>query len=533
MYIKNTDTQICNKKMTFEECEMALLRHSVEESELLQGDKIINNQDTQKILKILEEYIIDKKLICYGGTAINNILPKKAQFYDYKKNIPDYDFYSPNAFDDAKELSDIYFKKGYSNVVAKSGMHYGTYKVYVNFIPIADITFLHANLFDTIKKQAIKKAGIYYAPANFLRMNMFIELSRPFGDVSRWEKILTRLNLLNKYYPFNKNINCHTVDFQRKRKLENDISYKVFNIIKESFIDMGVVFFGGYASTLYSEFMSPERRSKIKNVPDFDVLHEEPMKCAKILLEALNDNNINNVSIIEHEEISEIIPYHCEIKVNNQSIAYIYQPIACHNYNTIFINENEIKVASIDTILSFYLAFYYIDKPYYDKDRILCMAQFLFDIEQQHRIENKGILKRFSTKCIGKQKTLDDIRLEKFNNYEELKHKRDTPEYQMWFLNYVPKPILNDIDKTLNHATKDIETKNKKTDKDKNIETIDVLSKDILPISSEQIYDKYDKSNSSKKSTKNNKIVFKNVTKKHKKTKKSKPLIEWNKNLFT
>lgn len=530
MHIENKDMQVCNKKMSFEECEMALLRHSVEESETLQGDKVINNEITQRILKILEEYLIEKKLICYGGTAINNILPKKAQFYDYKKTIPDYDFYSPNAFEDAKELSDIYSNKGYTNVVAKSGVHYGTYKVFVNFIPIADITYLYPPLFETIKKHAIKKAGIYYAPANFLRMNMFIELSRPFGDVSRWEKILTRLNLLNKYYPFNKNINCNNYHFQRKRNLDDEINYKAFNIVKNFFIDMGVVFFGGYASTLYSDFMSPDRRSKIKNIPDFDVLYEEPLKCANILLETLKENSIKNVSIVEHNEIGEIIPYHCEIKINNQSIAFIYQPIACHNYNTIFINDNEIKVASIDTILSFYLAFYYIDKPYYDKNRILCMAQYLFDIEQQHRIENKGILKRFSTNCIGKQKTLDDIRLEKYNNYEQLKHRKDTPEYQMWFLNYVPKPVINNLENT----QKNIENKKEITEnKDENI---DIFSKDIIPIATEE-----DNKKNKKNITKNKKISIKflNITKKKKKTKKTnktnktKPIIEWNKNIFT
>ena len=40
-----------------------------------------------------------------------------------------------------------------------------------------------------------------YAPPNFLRMSMYLELSRPEGDVSRWEKVLKRLILLNKHYP--------------------------------------------------------------------------------------------------------------------------------------------------------------------------------------------------------------------------------------------------------------------------------------------------------------------------------------------
>ena len=37
---------------------------------------------------------------------------------------------------------------------------------------------------------------------------------RPAGDVSRWEKVLKRLILLNKNYPLN-NERCDLLDFQR------------------------------------------------------------------------------------------------------------------------------------------------------------------------------------------------------------------------------------------------------------------------------------------------------------------------------
>ena len=40
-----------------------------------------------------------------------------------------------------------------------------------------------------------------YCPPDFLRMSLYLELSRPKGDVSRWEKIFPRLRLLNKNYP--------------------------------------------------------------------------------------------------------------------------------------------------------------------------------------------------------------------------------------------------------------------------------------------------------------------------------------------
>ena len=59
-------------------------------------------------------------------------------------------------------------------------------------------------------------AGILYAPPNFLRMAMYLELSRPAGDVSRWEKVLKRLILLNKHYPLSSKECGEKNPFQRE-----------------------------------------------------------------------------------------------------------------------------------------------------------------------------------------------------------------------------------------------------------------------------------------------------------------------------
>ena len=75
-------------------------------------------------------------------------------------------------------------------------LHYGTFKVYVNFIPIADVTYLQKEIFNNLKKEAIVISGIYYCPPNFLRMNMYLELSRPMGDTSRWEKNIKKINII-------------------------------------------------------------------------------------------------------------------------------------------------------------------------------------------------------------------------------------------------------------------------------------------------------------------------------------------------
>lgn len=433
-------TNICDKSMNFEDCELAILRHAVDENEKVQGKKIVESEDVKKIIKIAEDFLIKKKRICYGGTAINNILPKYDQFYNRDLEIPDYDFFSKTALEDAKELADIYYDNGFLEVEAKAGVHHGTFKVFVNFIPVADITYLEKEIYDSIYKEAISRAGIKYAPPNFLRMSMYLELSRPEGDISRWEKILKRLTLLNKNYPLKSEVNCETIDFQRdfEKPYSIDDRESIYFLVRDTLIDQGCIFFGGYASSLYSKYMSKSRRNIIRKIPDFDVLYEDPEKCAIIVEERLKENGFKYVKKVHHKAIGELIPERIQILIGNETLAFIYKPIACHSYNKIHINKKEINVATIDTMLSFYLAFIYSNISYFNKERILCMAEFLFDVEQKNRLNQIGLLKRFTINCYGNQKKIEDIRGEKTSKFKELLANKGSREYQMWFLKYNP-----------------------------------------------------------------------------------------------
>jgi hypothetical protein len=465
--------------MSFQECELAILRHAVDESEHLVKKTVANSEEVERMIVILENFLRRKKLICYGGTAINNILPKDAQFYDRDIEVPDYDFYSSRPMEDAKELADIYHKEGYAEVEAKSGMHYGTFKVFVNFIPIADITLLPRPIFNVLSKEAIHIAGIRYCPANFLRMNMYLELSRPMGDVSRWEKLLKRLVLLNKYYPL-KVAGCEHVEIQRhisdgKDKKDKDTALKdtdvdeqnMYRVARDALIDQGVIFFGGYANSLYGRYMPKHERRLVENIPDFDVIAERAGEVAHMVAERLKAAGFRRANVLVRAPIGEILLTHYEIRVGDETIAFVYEPMACHNYNRIRIQDRNVNVATIDTLLSFLLAFYYIDRPYYSqfRDRILCIAQFLFRVQQRNRLEQRGLLKRFSIQCYGKQKTVEDIRAEKTAKYREFSKDPNSVEYQMWFLKYVPKGSQKKtstvVDATSNMRDVDIVNKKK------------------------------------------------------------------------
>ncbi|NBP66764.1 MAG: hypothetical protein EBU66_19215, partial [Bacteroidetes bacterium] len=233
---------------------------------------------------------------------------------------------------------------------------------------------------------------------------------------------------------------------QREKELaETDI----YNIVRSVFIKNRAVFFGGYANLLYSRYMPKHQRRIVQKIPDFDVLSEEPRDLCEEVVKELTKHKYTDVKYTKHAGVGEVISEHYDIRVGDEVIAFLYKPLACHSYNTIRIHSNgndrkgsggseSIRIATIDTMLSFYLAFIYADRVYYDTNRILCMSQFLFDVQQHNRLKQTGLLRRFSINCYGKQPTLESMRFEKTKKYEELKGKRDSREFEEWFLRYIP-----------------------------------------------------------------------------------------------
>jgi hypothetical protein len=71
------------------------------------------------------------------------------------------------------------------------------------------------------------------------------------------------------------------------------------------------------------------------------------------------------------------------------------------------------------------------------------MSKFLFDVQQKNRLEQKGLLRRFSITCYGHQESVEEIRAHTAAKYKEIKQKGDKKEVDEWFLNYKPDEIKN------------------------------------------------------------------------------------------
>jgi hypothetical protein len=179
---------------------MERLQEAIHLNEIIQKKKKKDTYTKPNLFFSIESFIQKKKLIGYGGTAINHALPKESKFYQ-EDDIPDYDFFSTQPTEDIRELADL-LTPHFPNVEVKPAMFPGTYKLFVNYLPLVDITHIDEELFHTLWADSFQKEGIRYVPYNYLRMSMYQELARPMGDISRWTKIFQRLSLLNKHHPF-------------------------------------------------------------------------------------------------------------------------------------------------------------------------------------------------------------------------------------------------------------------------------------------------------------------------------------------
>tara|TARA_B110000503_G_scaffold72159_1_gene111704 strand:+ start:1883 stop:3457 length:1575 start_codon:yes stop_codon:yes gene_type:complete len=424
-----------NKKSVYKK-ELEILSEAVINKENTEKN-IINSPTTIKIIELLENFISSKNLICYGGMAINNILPKNKQFYDKQNELPDYDFFSTDALNDAKELADIYFKEGFDNVESKSGLHEGTYKVYVNFLQVADITQLEKGFFQNIKKTSMKMNDILYAPPNFLRMSIYLELSRPDGDISRWEKIYNRLQLLNKYHPLTGDCLNNSIN-----KIKNNTINKTYKQIKNILIKNGGLFFGGLATNSYRQY-----DTRMKDIYSFDVFMEDLNPIEYELKSKINDIDIKKV-----KGKSKLMPDHIIIKKGDVIYATIYKTQACYSYNILNIQGQKVKIATIYTIMSMYLVFLFTNQSTFSESRLLCLCESLLIIYKKNRLKNKGILKNYSLKCYGHQETFEKIILKRNSIFEELKNNKNSEEYQKWFLRYNPVDSKKNKNKTIKNT---------------------------------------------------------------------------------
>lgn len=377
----------------------------------------------QTAIKIVAEFIKSNKVMCYGGTAINNLLPPEDRFYDPEIEVPDYDFFSQTPQIHATEIADRLLKEGFSSVEVKPGVHLGTFKVFADYVGVADVSHLDKEIFGKLWKESVVKEGMHYVPPNFLRMSVYLELSRPKGDVSRWKKVYGRLQLLNKHYP----MTCPKPEFYEKLNIEN-LTKTNKEKIEDVLIEEKVILLGFNGTSLNI------RDKDNWSLPlDLLALPEKKEEIAKKLAEILETSKIKNKPAYE-----ELLPA-CTDVIDNKTgatLIRIYETDACHSYHE---TKTHLMIASIPTLLRFFLSILYARKSYLSnipEYRYLCTAQQLVDMADDDLPRRYKLLTPIT--CLGKQKSMIDMRAEKSELYEKLSKDKSSHEYLEYFFTYMP-----------------------------------------------------------------------------------------------
>jgi hypothetical protein len=374
-------------------------------------------------IRVVEAFLRQKHRICYGGQAINAYLPRKHKFYKPETSIPDYDFLTPAPKSDIEYLVKKLKEEGLKEIGVREGMHEGTTKLYVNYVPIADITEMNPYFYKKLAQRANRIEGITYIDSNTLRMMMYLELSRPRGEVSRWPKVFERLMLLNTYSPMRE---CHSHMKRNKTRVPYYIRKEILNYI----IGEGRVLAGGEITSYYKarlhgdrsvDWFFEQRNPIIFYSPD--IKHD-----VNILFSKLGDD----FTLKSFPAEADFFPQIDVVSWKGRPVFLVIQQTACHSYNKLPMPDGrQLNIASIETLITLYISLTfrkYLEK--YMEFPILCLVQELIELSMLYRKNYKdsrtsNTSKTFpfiSIECSGHQKQMPTLLKEKVQRIRAAKN---------------------------------------------------------------------------------------------------------------
>ena len=388
------------------------LENAIEKAEEILNYESAHNEELQQALNIVKNFIKKKQRICYGGTAINMLLPKEKRFYDPNTDLPDYDFFSPSIETDVKELVDDLKHAGFKEVIHRVGIHDGTKKILVNFTAVADVSYLDKRLYNIYFKESQVIDGIHYTSPDMLRMMMYLELSRPRGEVSRWNKVYERLQLLNNEFP---------LKLCKKIKTYPKVSHEIRKLLFDYIVSHERILANIELEAIYSRSLKQKNLSY--SLTQGSVLMFFSPNLKKDSFDIKNILPQNSLKIVYIEGKGDLIQNRVELYYDSQLIALLVEENACHSYNTIKTDENRLlKIASLDTLINLHYSLYYFTNV---KVSICSIASCIRTLNRI-RLSKVSQFPAFSITCSGYQKGYPTLLREKMLRIEREKSKNKT-----------------------------------------------------------------------------------------------------------
>ena len=390
-----------------------IAQHKDEEEEAKYYEKYYNIfEETFNILRT-------KKVLLYGGVAINELLPPNLQFYKTTA-LPDIDVLTTNGEKLAKTIVKYFHKKGFSNITTSQSeaLHPGTYKVYVDSLQILDITDIPKNVYTRLVKNSvlIKRLQLKAVDPQFLRMTLHLILAK--GDattVHRWGKVLERLTLFYKHFPpkvcntiyASKTANKTSASKATKAKnhtIPEDLTDKIYTILK----DTDYILFG-----LHEVEILLDKHIKTNVLPSSIQILVKEQNLKEIATSFVNKISAHNDLYTPHLKISEVykedslIPDHIFIYYKKQQLLSIFNANVCYGYNI----YNNLRIASIHTIIFMYLCMLLTPyKHFHNLNSLECLVNILTLKQSKLRTTTKKLFQDVVSKCYGENIGLVTLR---------------------------------------------------------------------------------------------------------------------------
>ena len=372
--------------------QMTRIREAAEDAQKKIDYRTAHNEHILRAVEVVEAFLKRTHRLCYGGQAINAQLPRRYQFYDPEYSIPDYDFFTPSQATDIQEITEDLRKAGFTEISAREGMHEGTIKIYVEYIPVADLTLMNPTLYRTLAKREFRKDGISYLDANTLRMMMYLELSRPNGEVSRWPKIYERLLLFNEFVPRSTSEDAgHGARVLQPARMSTDETYLILRfIVTHQRVFAGgdlLSFFQAKLPVVQAHTKLPAVQAKLPAVK----AHKKPKRSVDWILRSKkpivfyspepeidaeelrglvmgmpsgekSNGRKRKITIKSYKtQAGDMIPSVQVLMRAKKPLVFIIEETACHAYQTVPIHfegkvSRTLRIASIDTLITLYFS---------------------------------------------------------------------------------------------------------------------------------------------------------------------------------
>lgn len=400
-------------------------------------------------IRLVEDFLRSKHRVCYGGQAINAYLPKEHKFYDPEYSIPDYDFFTPSQIDDLKVLIHSLYEAGFVEVSAREGMHEGTIKLYVNYIPVADLTAIDPRIYRTLARRSHAFDGISYIDPNSLRMLMHLELSRPRGEVTRWEKVFERLVLFNEFVPLSGRKQVATSGGSEfvplkgykqgatsggdefvplsgrsertvggKKAFKDTLSATQVQFLLRYMIQNQRMFAGGELVPFYDNAVSKNQQNLsyflTSKKPIIFFSPDPKVDAARIKSEL----GARVKTSVFYNEGLDVIPSIHVLYSGRSTLVIIVEQSACHSYINIGIKDDIVtglshsilRIASMDTLITLFFSLGFVQNRFFDRGAMDSLANQLVEISiHARRNAEHTIFPFLSIRCAGHQTSLPSL----------------------------------------------------------------------------------------------------------------------------